>query len=54
MLQRVHQHIVDELQQGARTDTICAVTAVLFNLVVPGIHSAPAGEKVMPEDLTSS
>ena len=51
MLERVHQHIVDELQQGARTDTIFVVTAVLFNLVVLGVNSAVAGEKGMPEDL---
>jgi hypothetical protein len=51
MLERVHQHIVDELQQGARTDTIFVVTAVLFNLVVLGVNSAVAGEMGMPEDL---
>ena len=51
MLERVHQHIVDELQQGARTDTIFVVTAVLFNLIVLGVNSAVAGEKGMPEDL---
>ena len=39
MLERVHQHIVDELQQSARTDTIFVVTAVIFNLVVLGINS---------------
>ena len=44
MLERVHQHIVDELQQSARTDTIFVVTAVIFNLVVLGINSAVAGE----------
>lgn len=51
MLERVHQHIVEELQQGARTDTIFVVTAVLFNLIVLGVNSAVAGEKDMPEDL---
>ena len=51
MLERVHQHIVDELQQGARTDTFFVVTAVLFNLIVLGVNSAVAGEKGMPEDL---
>ena len=44
MLERVHQHIVDELQQSARTDTIFVITAVVFNLVVLGINSAVAGE----------
>ncbi len=42
MLERVHQHIVDELGQSARTDTIFVVTAVVFNLVVLGINSAVA------------
>jgi hypothetical protein len=51
MLERVHQHIVDELQQGARTDTIFVVTAVVFNLIATGVNSAIAGETGMPEDL---
>ena len=51
MLERVHQHIVDELQQGARTDTIFVVTAVLFNLIVLGVNSAVAGDAGMPNDL---
>ena len=51
MLERVHQHIVDELQQGARTDTIFVVTAVLFNLIVLGVNSAVAGDSGMPNDL---
>ena len=44
MLERVHHHIVDELQQSARTDTVFMVAAVLFNLVVLGVNSAVAGE----------
>jgi hypothetical protein len=44
MLEKVHQHIVSELRQGARTDTIFVVTAVVFNLIVLGINSAVAGE----------
>jgi hypothetical protein len=42
MLEQVHQHIVSELQQGSRTDTIFVVTAVVFNLIVLGINSAVA------------
>ncbi len=38
MLHEVHQHVVGELQQSARTDTVFVVTAVLFNLVVLGIN----------------
>ncbi|MCG2767001.1 MAG: hypothetical protein L6435_01265 [Anaerolineae bacterium] len=44
MLSKIHEHIVGELQQNARTDTIFVVTAVVFNLVVLGINSAVAGE----------
>jgi len=39
MLKQVHDHIVDELGQSSRTDTIFVVTAVLFNLIVLGINS---------------
>jgi len=42
MLEQVHQHIVSELQQSSRTDTIFVVTAVVFNLIVLGINSAIA------------
>ena len=42
MLERVHQHIVSELQQGSRTDTIFVITAVVFNLIVLGINSGLA------------
>jgi hypothetical protein len=51
VLERVHQHITDELQQGARTDTIFVITAVLFNLIVLGVNSAVAGDAGMPNDL---
>ena len=44
MLKEIHEHIVSELQQNARTDTIFVVTAVVFNLIVLGINSAVAGE----------
>jgi hypothetical protein len=40
MLEQVHDHIVDELGQSSRTDTIFVVTAVIFNLIVLGINSA--------------
>ena len=38
MLKEIHGHIVNELQQNAKTDTIFVVAAVLFNLVVMGIN----------------
>lgn len=42
MLGKLHDHIVNELQQNARTDTVFVVAAVLFNLVVLGINWAVA------------
>ena len=48
MLNQVHEHIVSELQQNARTDTIFVVTAIVFNLIVLGINSAVAGEAGLP------
>jgi hypothetical protein len=53
MLERVHQHIVEELQQSARTDTVFVVTAVAFNLIVLGINSAVAGEAASSSSGTS-
>ena len=43
MLERVHEHILTELQQVTRTDTVTVLTAVAFNLLVLGINSAMAG-----------
>ncbi len=43
MIERVHEHVVSELQQNARTDTVFVITAVAFNLVVLGISWAVAG-----------
>ncbi len=40
MLERVHEHIITELQQNARTDTIFILTAILLNLLALGINSA--------------
>ena len=45
MLQQVHEHIVSELSQSSRTDTIFVVTAVVFNLIVLGINSGVAGSR---------
>lgn len=38
MLKEIHDHIVAELQQNSKTDTVFGVTAVLLNLVVLGIN----------------
>ena len=42
MIERVHEHIITELQQNARTDTIFILTAILLNLLSLGVNSAVA------------
>lgn len=42
MIQRVHEHIIAELQQDARTDTIFILTAIILNLLSLGVNSAVA------------
>ncbi|MDP6043835.1 MAG: hypothetical protein QGI57_05330 [Dehalococcoidales bacterium] len=39
MIERVHEHIVAELQQNSRTDTIFILTAILLNLLTLGVNS---------------
>jgi hypothetical protein len=39
MLKQVHEHVISELGQSGRTDTIFVVTAIVFNLIVLGINS---------------
>ncbi len=43
MIERVHEHIITELQQNSRTDTIFVLTAIVLNLVALGINSGIAG-----------
>ncbi len=46
MIERVHEHIITELQQNTRTDTIFIITAILLNLVALAVNSAvAAGEE---------
>jgi len=40
MIERVHEHIMTELQQNTRTDTIFIVIAILLNLVILAVNSA--------------
>ena len=42
MIERVHGHIVTELQQNARTDTIFVLAAIALNLIVLGANSITA------------
>ena len=44
MLDHVHDHIVKELGESSRTDTIFVLTAIIFNLIVLGINSAVSAE----------
>ncbi len=39
MIERVHEHIITELQQNARTDTIFVLAAIILNLLALGINS---------------
>lgn len=42
MIERVHQHIITELQQNTRTDIVFILAAILLNLLALGINSAVA------------
>ena len=44
MIERVHEHIITELQQNTRTDTIFIVAAILLNLLTLAINSSIAVE----------
>ena len=44
MIERVHNHIITELQQNTRTDTIFIITAVLLNLVILATNSIMTGD----------
>ena len=39
MIEHIHKHITDELQQNARTDTIFILSSILLNLITLGINS---------------
>jgi hypothetical protein len=44
MIKRVHEHIITELQQNARTDTIFVQTAIILNFITLAINSLMATE----------
>lgn len=46
MLSQVHEHIVRELGESSRTDTIFVLTAIVFNLIVLAVNSGLASEAV--------
>ena len=42
MIERVHEHIIAELQQNTRTDTVFILAAILLNLLTLGVNSGVA------------
>jgi hypothetical protein len=53
MIERVHEHIIAELQQNTRTDTIFILTAIFLNLLTLGINSAVVGGSGSNRDATT-
>ena len=45
MIERLHEHIVDELKTNTRTDIIFILASILLNLVALGINSVVAGSE---------
>jgi len=43
MIERVHEHLLNELGTNTRTDTIFVLTAIFLNLLTLGINSGMAG-----------
>lgn len=42
MIERVHEHIIEELRTNTRTDTIFILAAIVLNLIALGVNSAVA------------
>ena len=45
MIERVHEHITNELGTNTRTDTIFVLTAIVLNLITLGINSGIASSE---------
>jgi hypothetical protein len=45
MIERVHEHIINELGVNTRTDTIFVLTAIILNLITLGINSGIASSQ---------
>ena len=54
MLERLHEHINQELNVNTRTDTIFVVTGIIFNFIMLAISSAMAGEATNAYDGSSN
>lgn len=44
MIEKVHEHIISELQQNTRTDTIFVTIAILLNFLTLALNSSLAAE----------
>ena len=44
MIERVHEHIINELSTNTRTDIIFVLTAIVLNLLALGVNSVIASE----------
>lgn len=42
MIERVHEHIIDELETNTKTDTIFVIAGIILNLIVLGVNSGIA------------
>ena len=42
MIERVHEHIISELNTNSRTDTIFVLAAIILNLIALGVNSGLA------------
>src|SRR4030065_579908 len=42
MIERVHEHIINELNSNSRTDTIFVLAAIMLNLITLGVNSGVA------------
>ena len=49
MQSQVHEHIVRELGESSRTDTIFVLTAIAFNLIVLAVNFGVATEATLEE-----
>ncbi|HEX9976527.1 MAG TPA: hypothetical protein VGA82_04675 [Dehalococcoidales bacterium] len=54
MIQRVHEHIITELQQNTRTDTIFVMTAIVLNLLSLGVNSGVASAAATSDSKTTA
>lgn len=50
MLSQVHDHLVKELGDSSRTDTIFVLTAIVFNLIVLAINFGVATEAAAEDE----